>query len=356
MSFIHPSSEPLPRASGLRRLGLLTALALALAACGGGDKPADPAATDPAQPGDTPGQTTPVATADTVISAQVAAMSVDQLRASAAQAQREQRMYAPAGNNAMEYYLALRDKEPNDAAVSSALTDLMPYTVIAAEQSIARDDFVEAQRLYALMEKTDKAAPALPRLKQALADAQTSFAQRQQQAETDAAAEQERLAKLEEDRRKQQEEAQRQAAQQLAQQQQQQQRDSERAAAEQREREERERVAREAREREERERQERIARERATSTQPTASANDLRAISTPPPRYPPEALRSGQSGEVIVEFTVNVDGTVGAARVVRSTPPRVFDREAVAAVRRWRFQPVASEVTTRRTIGFNPGG
>jgi protein TonB len=42
--------------------------------------------------------------------------------------------------------------------------------------------------------------------------------------------------------------------------------------------------------------------------------------------------------------------------VVRGNPPRVFDREAVAAVRRWRFQPVPNEVTTRRTIGFRPGG
>jgi protein TonB len=33
----------------------------------------------------------------------------------------------------------------------------------------------------------------------------------------------------------------------------------------------------------------------------------------------------------------------------------VFDREAIAAVKRWRFQPVASAVTTRRTITFSPG-
>jgi hypothetical protein len=38
-------------------------------------------------------------------------------------------MYAPAGNNAMEYYLALRDKQPNDAAIASALTDLLPLRV-----------------------------------------------------------------------------------------------------------------------------------------------------------------------------------------------------------------------------------
>jgi len=59
---------------------------------------------------------------------------------------------------------------------------------------------------------------------------------------------------------------------------------------------------------------------------------------------------------VQVEFTVGTDGSVSGARVVRATPPRVFDREALAAVKRWRFQPVASPVTTRRTIGFNPGG
>jgi protein TonB len=59
---------------------------------------------------------------------------------------------------------------------------------------------------------------------------------------------------------------------------------------------------------------------------------------------------------VIVEFTVGTDGSVTSARVVRGNPPRVFDREAVAAVRRWRFQPVPNEVTTRRTIGFRPGG
>ena len=37
-------------------------------------------------------------------------MSADQLREARQQGLREQRLYAPAGNNAMEYYLALRDK------------------------------------------------------------------------------------------------------------------------------------------------------------------------------------------------------------------------------------------------------
>lgn len=349
------SSSPLfrPLRDGFRYASLSAALVLAIAACGG-DK-AEPATTAqpeaPAQPAQ------PVAQA---ISAQVAAMSVDQLREAARAAQAEQRMYAPSGNNAMEYYLALRDKQPNDAAVASALTDLMPYALIAAEQSIARDDFVEAQRLYALMEKTDKSAPALPRLKQSLADAQTSFAQRQQQTEVDAETEKARLVKLEEDRKKQQEENQKLAAAQLAQQQQQAtqqqatqqqtqaQRDAERRAAEQR-------VAAEQRAVEQRAAEQRAAEQR-TAQPATASASELRAISTPAPKYPPEALRAGQSGEVLVEFTVGTDGSVDNVRVVRGNPPRVFDREAVAAVKRWRFQPVASPVTSRRTIGFKPAG
>ncbi len=55
-----------------------------------------------------------------------------------------------------------------------------------------------------------------------------------------------------------------------------------------------------------------------------------------------------------MEFTVGTDGSVTSARVVRADPPR-FDREALSAVKRWKFQPVSSPVTSRRTIGFNPG-
>ena len=52
--------------------------------------------------------------------------------------------------------------------------------------------------------------------------------------------------------------------------------------------------------------------------------------------------------------TVGTDGTVTSSRVVHASPPRVFDREALAAVNRWRFQPVGSPVTTRRKIEFKP--
>ena len=75
----------------------------------------------------------------------------------------------------------------------------------------------------------------------------------------------------------------------------------------------------------------------------------------PPPKFPPEALRSGDSGQVMVEFTVGPDGSVRDARVVGGDG-RVFGRAALDAVRRWRFQPLGISVTTRRPISFNAGG
>ncbi|RZA25302.1 MAG: energy transducer TonB, partial [Lysobacteraceae bacterium] len=89
---------------------------------------------------------------------------------------------------------------------------------------------------------------------------------------------------------------------------------------------------------------------------PAASAAPaLRLVSSPAPKYPPEALRAGTSGEVLVEITIGTDGSVTNARVVRASPPRVFDREALNAVRRWRFEPIDAPTTTRRTLAFNPG-
>ena len=124
------------------------AVGLVLAACGK-EQPAEQAATTAA--------TAPAATPATAVSSQVAAMTADQLREAASKAYAENRLYAPAGDNAVEYYLALRDKTQGDAAVASALTDLLPMTVIAIEQSVNRDDFSEANRLSALLEKADAA-------------------------------------------------------------------------------------------------------------------------------------------------------------------------------------------------------
>lgn len=281
------------------------------------------------------------------VSAQVQAMGAEDLRAAAAKALGENRIYAPGGDNAVEYYLGLRDKLPNDAAVTSALTDLMPYTVIATEQSIAREDFAEAQRLSALIEKADPKAPSLPRLKQNIASAQQAVAARLANEKTKAVTDAEAKA-LEEKRLAQQAVQQQQAAAALAAQQQQ---DAARAA-------EAERTAAAQREAAAAAAAQRQAAAAAAAPPPApkpAAAPALKIVSAPSPRYPPEALRAGTSGEVLVELTIGTDGSVTNARVVRANPARVFDREALNAVRRWRFEPIDAPTTTRRTLAFNPG-
>ena len=281
----------------------------------------------------------------------LASMGVEDLREAARLAYAESRLYAPAGNNALEYYLGLRERAPGDAAASSALTDLLPMTVIATEQSRDREDYEEARRLQALIQRASPEHPALARLASTIDDAEQATARRVEQQQLTAEQEVERQRQLEADRARQQQEQQAEAAR-VAEEQAEQQ-EAERLAAEQRQAEEQEaeRVAAEQRAAEQRAAQERAA--AAAAAAPTAT--DLRPISTSAPRYPPEALRAGQAGEVLVEFTVNPDGSVSNARVVRADPARVFDREAVAAVRRWRFEPVGEAVTTRRVIGFNPG-
>jgi protein TonB len=220
--------------------------------------------------------------------------------------------------------------------------------VIATEQSRDRGDFDEAQRLFGLIEKADKDHPSLARLKASIATAQDAEIKRVEQQKLSAEDEAAKKLQLEKERVAQQQLQQQQAAEKLVAQQ------AEQAAAEKREAEQKAAAQREA--------EQKAAQQRAAQQTPkpvekaTVSASDLRPISTPAPRYPLEALRAGQSGEVQVEFTVAADGSVTSARVVRSDPPRVFDREAVAAVKRWRFEPIGAPVTTRRTIGFNPGG
>ena len=55
------------------------------------------------------------------------------------------------------------------------------------------------------------------------------------------------------------------------------------------------------------------------------------------PDYPPEAQAQGLRGIVILEVTVDREGKVVEARVVRSVPP--FDDAALAAVRQWQYEP-----------------
>ncbi|WP_242107412.1 energy transducer TonB [Luteimonas aquatica] len=62
-------------------------------------------------------------------------------------------------------------------------------------------------------------------------------------------------------------------------------------------------------------------------------------VSSPPPQYPREALRRGESGEALLRIHVGADGVPGDIDLVRSSGSRSLDRAATDAVRKWRFQP-----------------
>ena len=158
------------------RWAVAIALGLGLAACGKKEEAAPAANTAAVQQQ----QAAEAAAAQQAAqqAAALAALSADELRTRGRAALREQRIYAPAGDNAMEYYIALRKKsEKPDASAESALMDLQPYAVIAAEQSIARKDFIEAERLRALIAAADPQAPSLTRIAEAIARGKDAAAQ-----------------------------------------------------------------------------------------------------------------------------------------------------------------------------------
>lgn len=62
-------------------------------------------------------------------------------------------------------------------------------------------------------------------------------------------------------------------------------------------------------------------------------------IDSPAPDYPPEALRRGESGTVLLRIHVGPDGVPAAIDLVRSSRSRALDRAAIDAVQRWRFRP-----------------
>ncbi len=57
------------------------------------------------------------------------------------------------------------------------------------------------------------------------------------------------------------------------------------------------------------------------------------------PRYPNRAIERGLEGYVDVRFDITKIGTTSNVIVVNANPEGVFDRAAVKAVQRWKYQP-----------------
>ena len=255
----------------------------------------------------------------------VAAMSINQLLSEARKAVNEQRLLAPAGNNAFEFYLKVLEKQPGNQVASDALRETFPVGSSVAEQAINQRDFNEAQRQIDLLAKADPANYTLTILRSKL-DAQRKLQDREQQLASD----KEKQAQL--------------AAQKVVSDK----ADADRQAAE---------VQQKAlAEQQQKAAQARLAQQQQASTEAarqapagTAAANEastaaggshgavlMRNVS---PRYPATAMRSNQEGWVELTFTVTPEGNVDDVKVVDAEPRHVFDRAAVEAVSRWKYQP-----------------
>ncbi len=57
------------------------------------------------------------------------------------------------------------------------------------------------------------------------------------------------------------------------------------------------------------------------------------------PQFPREALIEGISGWVEIEFTIEADGSVSDPKITGSQPRRMFDRNAIRAIYKWKFKP-----------------
>lgn len=263
----------------------------------------------------------------------VAAMSTSEILAEASKAIKEQRLLAPAGNNAFQFYLKVLDRQPSNQVAKDALRETFPFAANAAEQVINQGDFAQAEREIALLAKADPNNYTLTILRSKL-DARRKVRVEEQQAK-ELAAQQAAAAKLAEVRAeaKQALLAKQKAAQQVA------------AAAQ-------------------KQQQAKTVAEPPPPQEPEKPKVVIQnavLVKQVKPRYPAMAARMRRQGWVIVQFTVGTDGRVHDASAVASDPNHVFDREAVKAVSRWEFKPALRNgkpmaVTMRRRVVFTLNG
>lgn len=321
-----PSVTGSPRRFVGRAFAPAACLVLLLSACGG-EAPQDSAPSSTAA-APTPTSTEAVPQAGAADSANAAARGE--------QALREQRLFLPPSDNAFELFLAAVETDPTDQRSKLALQDLVPYAVLHVEQRLAAEDADDAARVLALLARAAAEAPALPRLQAGLASLQQRQASAQAAAEAAAAraaatpaAAPAAVAPA--------------PATAVA--------SPPPAAAPERAPSEPGAVPAP------------VASEPAPAPEPVSTPAARVAAPVTPPRapevvfrpalrYPPIAERRRLEGSVEIEFTIGIDGSVSQLEVLRSQPEGVFDREALAAMERWRFAPPEAPMRARRTLEF----
>jgi protein TonB len=294
-----------------------------------------PTANAPGAPGTAPAPGTAAP------AAAVPELSKEQLLKEASKALNENRLVSPPGNNALEFYLAVLQKDPKNASATDALRESFTMMTPVVEQNINNGQVDEALREIDMLAKADPNNYTLTILRGKL-DA------KRKQVENEA---------------KQKEAAATAAAQRAAQ-------PAAGAAAPTAPAATPETTAAAA------------PASTGAAARPAAGAPAATAAAAPPPvaaapapaapageshpaelvksaapEYPREAYIKHTEGWVEVEFTITPEGSVTNASVAGSNPPRVFNEAALRAVQRWSFKPKmengkAVEERVKRRIEF----
>ena len=57
------------------------------------------------------------------------------------------------------------------------------------------------------------------------------------------------------------------------------------------------------------------------------------------PQYPRKAAMQGIEGWVILQFNITASGTVSNIKILGAKPLRIFNKSAIQALRKWKYQP-----------------
>jgi periplasmic protein TonB len=87
-----------------------------------------------------------------------------------------------------------------------------------------------------------------------------------------------------------------------------------------------------------------------TQLNSTGVNNYLTPVSKVEPVYPPLAKQARVQGVVVLQVTVNPQGSVENLKVVTGHP--LLIQAAIDAVKNWKYEPQADTVTTIATVNF----
>lgn len=69
------------------------------------------------------------------------------------------------------------------------------------------------------------------------------------------------------------------------------------------------------------------------------------------PRYPSKALKRRVEGYVIMRFTIDATGRPKDVEVIEAEPQRMFEREAIRALKKWKYQPKVEDGVSIEQFG-----